>query len=305
MVFHCCLFRSHHPSIHPRFQSSATRADHRTAFETRDYRISPGFLSNNGTDGSAMVLSDQGGTMVIAAVTCQIGQTTAMGMGGDVLVHVSHPGLDQVETTGALQAVLQRIAMASVDVERLTLLSDDDNDQNNKFALRLDIAVRILDADGNVLDVAVAALTAALVDTVIPTFLYDETDGRYYRTIAASGGGTEPPPQRRVPLKAHACALSAVGYRDEKNDPKHMTWWVDPTREERALGCNVVTVVVDAYTGGVVALELAPTTRNDNGAETAAAVSPADLHQVVEMARQHAQHLWPLLLQPAASSPDE
>jgi 3' exoribonuclease family, domain 1 len=332
------------------------RADHRTACETRGYQISHGYLAHNyahnnhdqhanqvgggGPDGSALVSSDGGGTMVIAAVTCQVGQTTATapggaGGGGDVVVHV-RTTLGQVESAGgsgggnngALQAILQRIAEASVDVDRLQLLDghgggDDaadtasSNSARSSWAIRLDITLRVLDSNGNLLDVCIAAMTAALVDTIVPLWNYNENEGLWYqqqRLISPITTTTATTTKRRVPFKALACALSAVGYhdRDAANHNNTTMWLVDPTREERALGSTVVTVVVDASTGDLIALEMTPSGDDDGVTATATAgthhsagVAVTDLHQMIEMTRQHAKRLRPLLLllPPPSSSP--
>jgi exosome complex RNA-binding protein Rrp42 (RNase PH superfamily) len=201
-------------------------------------------------------------------------------------------------------------------VDRLQLQDgrDDAADANNmassssstrSYAIRLEISLRVLDANGNLLDICIAALTAALVDTVIPPWRYNDADGWYYQHITTAT-------KRRVPLKALACALSAVGYHQRdaatNNNTTTTTWLVDPTRAERALGSSVVTVVVDASTGNLIALELTPSA--DDGStqqhqySVAAGVAVTDLHQMIEMARQHAKRLRPLLLLPP-SPPSE
>lgn len=221
--------------------------DGRAFHETRSYEITHGFLQS--VDGSA-VCRRSNDTVVLAAVTIQVGQT--LNPAGDVQISM---------VNDRFQSVLQNIAENSVDFEDLAL--------HDGFAIRLDIRLTVLLGGDDALDVCIAALSAALQDTTIPMLELKE-DGTYYRI--PNGGAA-----RRLKLFAVPCSLSAI---------RCDTWWlVDPDIEEQHYGGSL-TVIVNALTENVMALELLPGQRG---------VSTAALEQMVAMTKHHAKRMISLL----------
>ena len=173
------------------------------------------------------------GTVVLAAVTIAVGQSVAAS--GDCVVQVNDSSISSCSTTTSpfeLQSFLQRLLDENLEFEQLSIATT-----NASWALRLQVQVQILDADGACYDVAVAAVSAALLDTSIPV-QFDPAK----RTVSRE---TQPLHLPRVPCTLSAVIWSPPSSTEGYHPTDHTI--VDPTSTEEEAGERLLSLVtVDA-----------------------------------------------------------
>jgi exosome complex RNA-binding protein Rrp42 (RNase PH superfamily) len=278
------------------FWKRGVRSDGRLFAEARPISIQHGILQTSEGGGSALVtlgsrrptttnndLNDDTSsrTMVMAAVTVQVGQPSALAPNqGDVVVTVTNAGPSSSNNsrpgssgTTVVQSFVQRILEENLDLVQLCL-------QEGQLAYRLRVTVSILQdqngggSGGSAMDACLAAAVAALLDTQLPNAVMNPLDNE-----SRSQNDTQQRQRRRLHMPIVPCSLTAASvgqlnlpdskskssHDDQENGgtmdsvshplPLQNHWLVDPHPDEllaAAVGV-VATVVVDAKAAAAAA----------------------------------------------------
>jgi exosome complex RNA-binding protein Rrp42 (RNase PH superfamily) len=300
------------------------RPDGRSFSQSRPYQIQRGALTpslsafhgNSSSDvvGSAMVRMGPPcsyRTIVLASVTTQVGQPAmAAPKQGDVLVLVS--SCNGVASSNnhmlqSLQSFLQRTLEENMDLEQLLL-------DEGKMAYRLIINISVLQDHSSSLfmaplDVCLAAAVSALLDTKLPSQPLIK-DGIVYAYESMYGVETKPLNMPIIP-----CALTAIQWHreaDERESNGDTIWIVDPDLSEQQVQASLATVVVSAKFSAsdvsllqrsLLSVHFAPSTFNTTSRTSftssftaAPGVTASELSQLIHLAVEHAEALYPNLL---------
>lgn len=329
------------------FWKRNTRPDGRLLTQTRPTTIQTDIiLSSNNAGNIAASASVRMGdnTHVLAAVSLLVGQCTTStkaatttstdnndatsssklsalgGAGGDVVVLVSSldDNRDAQASMMLCQSFLQRLLHETLDLEQLlidpssrsTTTESKGTSAGPLLAFRLQVTVRVLQSDGNVLDAALLAAVAALQQTQIPTNLqYSAQTGKVVAWNAQQQDSScclfRPLKMPLVPVP-----LSMGTYTMKMDDDNNINsykgdirtrWIVDPTRTEQDVLHNALTIVVNAREPHeVLSVEFVSkggggTSGSCNGNGNGG-ISSTDLGVAIHMATARAQEVRSLLL---------
>ena len=298
-------------------------------------------LSNDSVAGSSMVAL--GETRVLGGVTLAVGQqATADQMSsssstsssvmptcrGDVLVTLSPPcGISDSllqQQWIPIQNYIQRILDETLNLEQLSLESlmpnsvattsssssaaSSSKTKISMMALRLNVALQVLNHDGNIWDAALLASIAALHNTTLPDengLLMDDNGQVWFREVPNTEFKRGCPFQ--LPILPIPLTLGMwVNHHREENDNQKdggidLTghhWITDPTLMEEESGHlnSALTVVVDAAAGGQEESSvITPSILSLEYSGTASIAVEDDLLVALHMASARAQEMCKLL----------
>lgn len=307
------------------FWSSNTRPDGRLFHEARRLTVQQSILTKNAIGSSLVRMAS---TVVLAAVSYQVGQPIALGDGGGVGTSSTAVSQGDINVQfsddrkyNILQSYLERLLRETMDLKQLSI-------EAGQSAFCLTITLHVLNLDGNLTDAAMLACVAALQDVTLPALqtlattttgmsgssnssrVWLKTNNEMEETVTADSF-----PERRLEMSIVPVPLSMgvmlCPFTSDGNDsaekggksPSPRVFLVDPTADEQdVLEESYVTIVVDMLQPKhVLSLEMrrcggSNNNNNEGLSYSSSSLSQRDLAMAGELAAGRAKELQSILL---------